>query len=62
MKKIFSLIIVLNFTTAVFAQAFTKTEIANWKKQAETINIIRDNWGVPHIYSNTDADAVFGMR
>jgi acyl-homoserine-lactone acylase len=61
MKKIFSLIIVLSFTTAVFAQAFTKTEIANWKKQAETINIIRDNWGVPHIYTNTDADAVFGM-
>lgn len=25
------------------------------------MNIIRDNWGVPHIYGKTDADAVFGL-
>ena len=23
--------------------------------------IIRDNWGVPHIYGKTDADAAFGL-
>ena len=45
----------------VFAQAFTIAEKTNWAKQAKGIEIIKDNWGVPHIYTNTDADAVFGM-
>jgi acyl-homoserine lactone acylase PvdQ len=43
------------------AQKFTSQEILKWRKQANTINIIRDNWGVPHIYGKTDADVVFGM-
>lgn len=31
------------------------------QKQAENITIIRDDFGVPHIYGKTDADAVFGL-
>lgn len=31
------------------------------KAQAENITIIRDHYGVPHIYGKTDADAVFGL-
>ena len=38
-----------------------KTEIDNWKAQAEQIEIFRDDYGVPHIYGKTDADAVFGL-
>lgn len=45
----------------VFGQAFTVAEISAMQKQAKSIEIIRDNWGVPHIYTNTDAEAVFGM-
>jgi acyl-homoserine-lactone acylase len=26
------------------------------------ITIIRDDWGIAHIYGKTDADAVFGME
>ena len=37
------------------------TEIACWEAQASTIEIIRDDFGVPHIYGKTDADAVFGL-
>ena len=44
-----------------FASDFTPAEIASWKKQAAAVTIIRDRYGVPHIYGNTDADAVFGM-
>ncbi len=44
-----------------FAQPFSKTEITGWQKQAKNISIIRDNYGVPHIYGKTDADAVFGL-
>ncbi len=32
-----------------------------WNKQASNVTIIRDNYGVPHIYGKTDADAVFGL-
>jgi len=38
-----------------------ETEMDRWKAQAENIEIIRDDYGVPHIYGKTDADAVFGL-
>lgn len=37
------------------------TEAELWQVQAEGITIIRDDFGVPHIYGKTDADAVFGL-
>ncbi|NND78636.1 MAG: acylase, partial [Maribacter sp.] len=37
------------------------TETEQWQVQAEGIMIIRDDFGVPHIYGKTDADAVFGL-
>ncbi|WP_158824783.1 penicillin acylase family protein [Mucilaginibacter lacusdianchii] len=45
----------------VFAQKFTPQEIARYQAQAKQVTIIRDNWGVPHIYAKTDADVVFGL-
>ncbi len=45
----------------LFAQSFTPAEIKRWKLQAKNVTIIRDNWGIPHVYGNTDADAVFGL-
>src|SRR6187399_742045 len=43
------------------AQPFSRAEISHWEKQAENVTITRDNYGVPHIYGKTDADAVFGL-
>src|SRR3954468_15445385 len=43
------------------SQQFTSAEIARYKHQAKNITIIRDIYGVPHIYGKTDADAVFGL-
>ncbi|MDG2377146.1 MAG: penicillin acylase family protein [Woeseiaceae bacterium] len=37
------------------------SEIARLQARAKGITIIRDDFGVPHIYGKTDADAVFGM-
>jgi acyl-homoserine lactone acylase PvdQ len=34
---------------------------ARWQSQADRITIFRDDFGIPHIYGKTDADAVFGM-
>ncbi len=33
----------------------------NAEQQAQNVTIIRDNWGIPHVYGKTDADAVFGV-
>ncbi len=58
MKKfIFSLF----FPLQLSAQQFSAAEITKWQQQAQQVTIIRDNWGVPHIYGKTDADAVFGL-
>ena len=60
MKAFFTLLILL-FAFTIHAQPFSAKEKMAWQKQANSIQIIRDHWGVPHIYANTDADAVFGM-
>ncbi|MEO7264169.1 MAG: penicillin acylase family protein [Ferruginibacter sp.] len=49
------------FFQANAQKKFSDTEINRWKKQATQVEIIRDQWGIPHIYGNTDADAVFGL-
>jgi acyl-homoserine-lactone acylase len=54
------LIFILSFTT-IQAQNFRSSELENWKNQAASVTIIRDTWGIPHIYGKTDADAVFGL-
>jgi acyl-homoserine-lactone acylase len=36
-------------------------ELDRWQARAANVTIIRDDWGVPHIYAPTDADAVFGL-
>lgn len=59
MRKFILLFIVLPFQ--LFAQPFSKTEISKWQQQAKNVSIIRDNWGIPHVYGKTDADAVFGL-
>ncbi len=58
MKKLFFLIFL---PVQLFAQQFSKEEIARWEKQAKQVTIIRDNYGIPHIYGKTDAHAVFGL-
>ncbi len=36
--------------------------MARWERQAQNVTIIRDDWGIAHVYGKTDADAVFGME
>ena len=38
-----------------------QTEVDKWMEQADRVKIIRDEFGVPHIYGISDADAVFGL-
>nr|WP_298996950.1 acylase [uncultured Allomuricauda sp.] len=57
--RILSLIVLLIFSSC--AKKEPLTEVEKWEAQAENITIIRDDFGVPHIYGKTDADAVFGL-
>ncbi|MXV17220.1 penicillin acylase family protein [Hufsiella ginkgonis] len=43
------------------AQKATPDEISRYQSRSKQVEIIRDNYGVPHIYGKTDADAVFGL-
>src|SRR5467141_2628132 len=46
---------------ALPARAQQRRDIARWERQAQNVTIIRDDWGIAHVYGKTDADAVFGM-
>jgi len=39
----------------------TAQDVARWEQAAQNVTIIRDDWGIPHVYGRTDADAVFGL-
>jgi acyl-homoserine-lactone acylase len=45
---------------AVDAAAALPDQNARWRQHAEDVRIIRDNWGIAHIYGKSDADTVFG--
>lgn len=47
--------------TAAASAASGQSETARLQAIADRITIIRDDFGVPHIYAPTDADAVFGL-
>ena len=36
-------------------------EAKRLKALAQRVTILRDKWGIPHVYGKTDADAVFGL-
>ncbi len=55
------ILIFLLFPLLSTAQQFSSLETTRYHKQAANVTIIRDQWGVPHIYGKTDADAVFGL-
>ncbi len=37
-------------------------DVARWEREAQSVTIYRDNWGIAHVYGKTDAQAVFGME
>ncbi|MDX1954225.1 MAG: penicillin acylase family protein [Chitinophagaceae bacterium] len=56
------LLVFLLLPFSLIAQShFTDSEIGRWEKQAQKVTIFRDHFGIPHIYGQTDADAVFGL-
>ncbi len=55
------LVFVLLFLLSACSQQVTDPEHERLQARAQKVTIIRDDFGVPHIYAKSDADAVFGM-
>ncbi|HWB92608.1 MAG TPA: penicillin acylase family protein, partial [Puia sp.] len=46
---------------AVAQSPVSAQERQHWEDEARQVTILRDKWGVPHIYGKTDAEVVFGL-
>lgn len=55
------LLILLCYPLYGLSQPPNTTLRGRWENRAAQVTIIRDNWGIPHVYGKTDADAVFGL-
>ena len=56
------LYVLLLAASAAFAlQPANDAEARRWDQEARDVTIIRDDWGIAHVYGKSDADAVFGM-
>src|SRR5437764_1070809 len=62
MRNTFKIVLFALFVASARAQtaAPTETEQARWTRRAAAVTIVRDDWGIAHVYGRTDADAVFG--
>jgi len=58
MKK---LVLALAFASCTPHSTPENPETSAWQRQAQNVTIIRDDWGIPHVYGKTDADTVFGL-
>src|SRR5712692_8775292 len=55
------LVLLLAAASASFAfQAARDPEAARWEQEARNVTIVRDDWGIAHVYGKTDAETVFG--
>ncbi|HLJ86179.1 MAG TPA: acylase [Candidatus Angelobacter sp.] len=54
------LLIVAALLAPLASNAKQAPEQARWQQEANNVTIIRDDWGIAHVYGKTDADTVFG--
>src|ERR1700722_1673428 len=63
-RSLKNLVLLLTFVSSsvTLLHAAEAPEIARWQREAANVTILRDDWGIAHIYGKTDADTVFGME
>src|SRR6266566_6334671 len=62
MKKL-ALVLLLTFALAsgsYASQGAQNQDLERWEQRARNVTIIRDDWGIAHVFGKSDADAVFG--
>ena len=55
------LVLLVAFVCLPFTPQSASPEFDGWKRRAQNVTIVRDDWGIAHVSGKTDADAVFGM-
>jgi acyl-homoserine-lactone acylase len=60
-RLILPLLLLFGLGGCAVGQPAPAGEVARWEARAANVTIIRDEWGIPHIYAPTDADAIFGL-
>jgi len=61
LSKLVLLCAALASTAAAQSSSPPPADLARWSREAASVTITRDDWGIPHISGKTDADAVFGL-
>ena len=61
MIKLAFLTILVTLLVSITPAKPTPEELNRWETEAQSVSIVRDDWGIAHINGRTDADAVFGM-
>jgi acyl-homoserine lactone acylase PvdQ len=53
-------LILAALSAPLVSKATQNAESVRWEQEARNVTIIRDDWGIAHVYGKTDADTVFG--
>jgi len=61
MRRFCWVVVAMSVASCSQPAAQTTDPSARWKQEAQNVTIVRDNWGIPHVFGKTDADAVFGV-
>ena len=56
----YALLLVVVGAAAIGFQSAPSADAVRWEAQARNVTIVRDDWGVAHVFGKTDADTVFG--
>ena len=60
-RRLLQLGILILTMTPLLSRGQSPAEMKRWTERTARVEIIRDTWGVPHVYGKSDADAVFGL-
>ena len=60
MKKLIYILAVGFFTFPLKSAQTAETD--RWEDEARNVTIVRDDWGIAHVYGKSDRDAVFGVE
>lgn len=61
MRKNLIFLFLVSLVIASSCKPVSTSNAVEWNGRTYDVEIIRDDFGVPHIYGKTDADAVFGL-
>ena len=54
------LALVFGVALVLSANASLAQDLKHWEQQASNVTVVRDDWGIAHVFGKTDADTVFG--